>query len=78
MWFIPNLRVRMVDGPFRIGGGYLGLIDLGWGERLGGQGLRELGGYFGRFVHKVQGVVFGLIIFFILIWLVIVWGFYFF
>jgi NADH-ubiquinone oxidoreductase chain 5 len=70
MWFIPLLRVETARYPFFGGGRYLDLVDLGWGEGFGGQGVWRRGRLLRNIFYRVQGVVFGIIVTILVFWFV--------
>lgn len=53
----------VVRGPLGSGGRYYEFVDSGWGERVGAQGLGDMMGKMGWAVNVVQRVVFGVVIF---------------
>nr|WDY17720.1 NADH dehydrogenase subunit 5 [Polydesmus sp. GZCS-2019] len=76
MWFLPKLSVKLIDFPLFVGEKFMGVVDTGWGETVGGEGIKSIGMWFSWIIYSGQGVVFGLVIFVSVIWLGVVWGFY--
>nr|WPS93701.1 NADH dehydrogenase subunit 5 [Nedyopus patrioticus unicolor] len=76
MWYIPNLSVESPGFYLNLGGSFTGLVDLGWGEMFGGQGLSSKGWMGSKVVNKFQSVVFGVSVFLIVLWMVFMWYFF--
>nr|AFY16851.1 NADH dehydrogenase subunit 5 [Longivalvus hyalospilus] len=73
MWFLPYMSTYLINKiPLNLGYSYVKIIDMGWGELIGGQGIYNVLSNFSKNSFKIEEFNFYISMFmFILLWVFI-------